>query len=107
MKTIEETVKEDLGKELNNLFPKGESKSRGSALVFFGGAMLQVRKIIKAFGGCEHCFGKGYATVMVGIRGAEDFGGEAFIESPTNKVSFCVCERGKDLKRLWKSAKTV
>lgn len=93
--------------ELDQQFPKGKSKSRGAALVFFGGMMLEVRQLIRAFGGCERCYGKGYGTTMVGIQGAEDFGGESFLETASERVSFCKCSRGQQLKRLWNAAKTI
>jgi hypothetical protein len=76
-------------------------------MTFFGAVIAEVRKLIQSFGGCEKCFGKGYGTTMVGIRGAEDFGGEGFIETPTERVSFCSCSRGIQLKSLWNKAKTV
>jgi hypothetical protein len=107
MKTIEQGIKERLEHDLDKMFPKGKSKSRGSALVLFGSAILELRKVIQSFGSCEHCFGKGYGTTMIGVRGYEDFGGEGFVETPTVRVSFCSCPRGKQLRELFGKAKTI
>lgn len=57
-------------------------------------------RVAKAFGGCTKCYGKGYATVMIGEQGFEDFGGEGYIELPTIKMRFCSCDRGKQLEKL-------
>lgn len=47
----------------------------------------------KAYGGCENCFGKGYASVRAGftIRGTTYGHG--------NKMKFCICDRGKQLEK--------
>lgn len=47
---------------------------------------------------CKFCFGKGFATVMESIYGAEDFGGEGFRTEPKVFRHFCTCTKGKRLK---------
>ena len=106
-KSLEEGIKERLTKEVDKWFPKGKLNERGSVLTFFGAVIIEIRKLIKAFGGCEICYGKGYATSFVGRRGFEDFGGEGFIKTPTMHVSFCSCSRGKQLKELFGKAKII
>lgn len=54
----------------------------------------------RAYGGCEFCFGKGYATYRYGISGAEDFDGEGFQTPITNHMQYCSCDRGRQLKEL-------
>ena len=59
----------------------------------------------KAYGGCEKCYGKGYATVSsrwtaydtdtdIGSPGGRYSGGEDF------EMKFCDCERGAQLGKL-------
>ena len=66
--------------------PEKVANKRGQALAIFAEAVIQVRKIVQAFGGCEKCFGKGYATQHL----------------PTGeKMNFCSCERGAQLEKLF------
>ncbi len=51
--------------------------------------------IIRAFGGCTKCYGKGYGTKTEFAEG-----GRKRWQLP--KISFCSCERGKQLKTLFK-----
>lgn len=44
---------------------------------------------------CEHCNGKGYNTVLYGIEGSDDFGGEGFKENPTIHKEACKTCEGK------------
>lgn len=48
----------------------------------------------KAYGGCIKCYGKGYSTVLNQMVGAEDFGGDGFVEKPKVRLNYCSCERG-------------
>lgn len=70
-------------------------------------AALQARehRLIKAYGGCTNCYGKGYATVNgqwsgtdtdqdIGSSGGRVSGGNPF------EMKFCTCARGKQLKTL-------
>ena len=62
---------------------------------------------VMAFGGCEKCYGKGYATYRHGITESTDFPESKPIERiergiKTNMV-FCVCDRGKQLQELLKN----
>lgn len=45
-------------------------------------------KIAAAFGGCELCYGKGYASVV----------GNPLYE---HKISFCKCSRGEQLRKIF------
>ena len=55
----------------------------------------------KAFGNCENCYGKGYATYRVGITQHADFYGDKTISFPMKMtMRFCRCDRGTQLKRL-------
>ncbi len=65
---------------------------------------LEGQTMKKAFGGCLKCYGKGYATEMVGKTKA--FGDfkitTKVIRKPHIQINFCSCERGKQLKELFK-----
>lgn len=89
MKKLILQAKEELEEELDNNFPKGKTKFRGEALMLFAKSIRLIENTVKAFGGCEHCFGKGYGTQTVNY-------GE--VKGPT--MHFCKCSRGKDLKKL-------
>lgn len=59
--------------------------------------------LIKSFGGCESCFGKGYATHLTDYTSSTDFPDHAPIERSVNRkleMYFCDCERGQALKQL-------
>ena len=66
-----------------------------------------LKEAIKLDKDCPCCDGKGYGTTMIGTQGYEDFGGKGFIETPTVRVSFCSCPRGKQLRELFGKAKTI
>jgi hypothetical protein len=82
-------------------------KILGKKMITFDGPDLEKRilqlitKVEKAFGGCVHCYGKGYATQMRTEVGADDFGGEGYQIGPRTKMWFCKCDRGKQLKKLF------
>lgn len=57
----------------------------------------------KAFGNCTKCYGKGYNTQLAQMIGAEDFGGDGFVEKPKVHMNFCSCERGEQLAELLES----
>lgn len=50
------------------------------------------KKLIKAFGGCTNCYGKGYATVK-----NISVGRGYFVEA--DPVRPCTCDRGKQIKK--------
>lgn len=58
---------------------------------------------MKAFGNCELCYGKGYATTIAFLSGRGEFDmGEGHIEihQKMPPVRFCTCGRGKQLEHL-------
>lgn len=100
--SYEIVVKERLQQELNDGFPEGKSLERGNALMLFAVAMSEITKTITAFGGCQRCYGKGYATQLIGLHGASDFmmGEKGFEEAPSLHINFCDCKRGEQLKDI-------
>lgn len=100
MKTLKQTVKDELLESLETHFPKGKCKERGSALVLFADAYLALQTLIKAFGGCEKCYGKGYGTQILNYHGSADFPGDKSFNEKAPTVVFCDCERGKQLEKL-------
>lgn len=60
----------------------------------------QEARLKQAFGGCTKCYGKGYATHMQQLTGYDDFGGEGFQEKPKVHITYCSCDRGKQLAKL-------
>ena len=115
----EQDCEEELEGILEEYFPKqGDvsvgnpppmSNRRGEALMLYAMAMSKIHKTLKAFGGCERCWGKGYGTQTLNIKGAADFdaseGGfdKEFIEKAPTMV-FCTCDRGQQLERLLSEA---
>lgn len=94
---------DDLVESLDKLFPKGKCKERGAALVFFTDAFRIMDKLVKAFGGCDNCFGKGYGTkTEFYSSGSGDFEYKRPITKMTDPIVCCVCPRGKQLKKLMK-----
>lgn len=59
-------------------------------------------KVVRAFGNCTKCYGKGYSTYRHGISGTEDFGGEGFKTPMKTHIIYCSCDRGKQLEQLMK-----
>lgn len=110
MKKLEETIKDQLETTLDELFPKieeeGERKranKRGAALVLYSESLIEIKKLIRAFGGCEKCYGKGYGTQTLNYRGRgeSDIGqGDVVVDEKAPTMVFCDCERGKQLKKL-------
>lgn len=86
----EQQCQDDLEEVLDEYFPKehaADDSGRSKALVLFAMAMGSIRKTIKAFGGCEKCFGLGY-----------------FVASEEGQpISFCTCMRGMQLANLLSS----
>ncbi len=58
-----------------------------------------IDKLIKAFGGCTKCYGKGYATVRETVSGGGDFEDKPFYEVLDPMIT-CTCDRGKQLDKL-------
>ena len=79
-----------------NAWKRGDEKQQLLAII---------EQTKKSYGGCEKCYGKGYATVSsrwtaydtdtdIGSPGGRYSGGEDF------KMKFCDCERGVQLGKL-------
>lgn len=100
MKKLEQAIKDSLETELDNAFPKGECRERGPALVLFARAMHEIHTLIKAFGGCEKCYGKGYGTQTLFTTAHADFIGDETTHTKMPTMVFCDCERGLQLKRI-------
>lgn len=61
-----------------------------------------VNDLIRAFGNCTICWGKGYSTTFQGQKISPDFeGDQPYYRAPKVEISFCNCDRGKQLKTLW------
>lgn len=88
-------------KEKEREVKKGESWRRGYETGYAEGYAAGLSFTEKAFGGCTNCFGKGYSTHMQNLVGAEDFGGDGFEEGPRIHITYCRCERGRQLKALF------
>lgn len=98
MRLIEQ-YKQRLEQTLDAHFPKDrKTNKRGEALVLFAETMLIIREVLKAFGGCEKCYGKGYSTQMYGLHNSSDFSTECSDEAPSVHMNFCSCGRGIQLK---------
>lgn len=65
--------------------PRKRANKRGPALLLFAEAMLLIKQAVRAFGGCESCYGKGYSTTTA--RGLLT-------------MTFCGCERGEQLMNI-------
>ena len=61
---------------------------------FYCKHFAEKKEIIKSYGGCKECYGKGYSTQIYGE------GGEGYEIAPTVHMNFCTCERGRQLKSL-------
>lgn len=57
----------------------------------------QESKIHKAFGNCILCYGKGYSTVKRQTISSVDFGNEKIEMEELEPISFCTCDRGKQV----------
>lgn len=84
----EQQCQQEIEMSLDQYFPKmdpPQDSGRAKALVIFAIAMGFIRKTIRAFGGCELCWGKGYSTQTIDGK---------------VQMNFCTCIRGKDLHDL-------
>lgn len=63
--------------------------------------------LLKAFGGCMKCYGKGYGTQTLYQKEYADFSGdkERIIKLPT--MVFCECARGRQLMNLWHAGEKI
>jgi hypothetical protein len=104
---LEQNIKIEMEEHLDELFPKGKTRSRGPALVMFAYFMIKIHKLVAAFGGCIKCYGKGYGTQTMFMEGAEDFGGDGFPRTKMPTTVFCSCERGKQLRKLFADKESV
>ena len=99
MSKIENDIKIRIEGVLDNGFPKIEEEGpekiankRGPALVLFACAMMEIRQLIKAFGGCTLCYGKGYSTQQVKAEGDDP--------RMITVYNSCTCDRGKQIDKL-------
>ena len=70
--------------------PEKVAMKRGPALAIFAEAVIGAMSIVKAFGGCEKCYGKGYSTQNVVVN-----------MLPVTKMNFCTCDRVTQLETLY------
>lgn len=89
MAKIDQQAKVRLEGVLDAQFPKVEKEGkakiamrRGPALVLFAEAVSIFTELVKAFGGCEKCWGKGYSTQGTGQG---------------TIYNTCTCDRGKQI----------
>lgn len=69
---------------------------------------LTIEETEKAYGGCHKCFGKGYATQILGTTTSSDFPDYEPVKRHTKMkthMNFCTCDRGKQLETLLKEGK--
>jgi hypothetical protein len=63
-----------------------------------------LEKTVKAYGNCELCYGKGYSTRAYNEVGSPDFAGDkGYEKEKLNEIQFCSCDRGKQLKKIFKN----
>ena len=61
---------------------------------------LEYEKIVKAFGSCTLCYGKGYHTTLDYTTGGADFYGDKSYRSKNKVMRYCTCDRGVQLGKL-------
>ena len=95
------SFEKDLQEVVERNFPQGDKAGKRAWLIF-AEAMVNAVEIVKAFGGCENCYGKGYSTQMMGGGTAMgDFVGDEPVEIPAEiKIHFCTCGRGRALREI-------
>lgn len=59
----------------------------------------QFDTVVKAFGGCTKCFGKGYGTATEYINSHPDWFGDNPNRRQNDPMVFCSCDRGNQLKK--------
>ena len=67
-----------------------------------------INGIIKAFGGCTICYGKGYSTQMSWMSGSGDWDlgdGDVRIEKALDLFKPCECDRGAQFERIIRKLK--
>lgn len=94
----ERKCKEELDAVVQDHFPEPVI-GRGDALAIYATAMSLLHKTIKGFGGCTHCWGKGYGTQTLNYHAAADFEGDQTHDTPAPVMDFCPCPRGQQLKK--------
>ena len=97
---LEQTIKNDLEESLDKHFPKGQCEERGAGLMLYADAYHLLRKVIKAFGNCDKCYGKGYGTQTLNYHGSADFIGDKSWDEKAPTMVFCSCPRGQQLEAL-------
>lgn len=92
---------EELTDILDEQFPKGKCEERGPALVMFAKSFKMFDTLVKAFGGCDRCFGKGYGTkTEFASTGDGDFKPSKPTTWKLNSIVYCSCPRGRQLEEL-------
>ncbi len=102
MGKLEHDIRTRLEDVLDQYFPKGESHGRGQALLLFAHAMVEIVQLIKAFGGCTKCYGKGYGTQTAFAHTSADLPGDVDYSEQLPVIVPCTCQRGKQIKVLLK-----
>lgn len=92
----------DLAREnIANVIDKHYSPLTGESHTYLQQALDD---LIRAFGNCTICWGKGYSTQMHGVTASKDFIGDpVYVEPAKIHIGFCTCDRGKQLESIWKS----
>ena len=101
MLKLEQLIKKHL-KEMADVYFSTGTEERRSAGLLIDDAMLKVHEVIKAFGGCTKCYGKGYSTSKRQAQAFKDFGHEKASKWELDPVIPCSCDRGKQLKEILK-----
>jgi hypothetical protein len=101
-------MSQSIGKVLNALLDNSITKQQAIMRLQRQRSKVVEREtdeIKRAFGGCEKCYGKGYATVnerWSGIDTDTDIGSKGGVVSGGNPftMKFCTCGRGHQLHDL-------
>lgn len=80
--------------------PKKKANKRGPALALFAEATSIILEIMRAFGGCTKCYGKGYGTQTLNYKESADFIGDKTTYTKAPTMVFCTCDRGRDLQKF-------
>lgn len=66
-----------------------------------------IDRVIKSFGNCEKCYGKGYGTATEYMQSFPDFGDEPTFDEKMPVMRFCTCDRGQQLRKLVSAGKVA
>lgn len=102
MNKLEGVLAERLMESVNRYFPRCEKPEefgedcpmrRGQGMALFADSMTLMRELIKAFGGCTRCYGKGYGTETVYVSSWKS-------REQKDELVPCECERGKQFAKI-------